>query len=131
MAVKLYSEPNMPDSAILSYIILGQPLAYTSEQSGLVTRAAGQLLSTTSGYKPIQVAPPGVAPSKAAGATLSQSVVSVGRYLTPKLYISYGRSLLTSANLVRLRYDLSRHWEVESQTGTESGGDVYFKINFK
>ncbi len=131
MAVKLYSQPNMPDSAILSYIILGQPLAYTGEQSGLVTRAAGQLLSTTSGYKPIQVTPPGVAPSKTAGATLSQSVVSVGRYLTPELYISYGRSLLTSANLIRLRYDLSRHWEVETQTGTESGGDIFFKIYFK
>jgi len=130
MAVKLYSEPNMPDSSILSYIILGQPLAYTSEQSGLVTRAAGQFTSTT-GYKPLQAAPPGVAPSKTSGSTLSESVVSVGRYLTPELYISYGRSLLTSANLVRLRYDLSKHWEVETQTGTESGGDLFFKINFK
>lgn len=130
MAVKLYSQPNMPDSTILSYIILGQPLAYTSEQSGLVTRAAGQFTSTT-GYKPLQAAPPGVAPSKAAGSTLSESVVSVGRYLTPELYISYGRSLLTSANLVRLRYDLSKHWEVETQTGTESGGDLFFKINFR
>jgi translocation and assembly module TamB len=131
MTVKLYSKPNMPDSAILSYIILGQPLAYTSEQSGLVTRASGQLLSTSSGYRPIQATPPGIAPSKTAGSTLSQSVVSVGRYLTPQLYISYGRSILTGANLIRMRYDLSRRWELESQTGTESGGDVFFKINFK
>jgi translocation and assembly module TamB len=131
MTVKLYSVPNMPDSSILSYIVLGQPLAYTSEQTGLVTRAAGQLISTTSAYTPIQATPPGVAPSKSVGTTLSQSMVSIGRYLTPSLYVSYGRSLLTGANLVRLRYELSRHWEVETQTGTESGGDVFFKINFK
>jgi translocation and assembly module TamB len=131
MTVKLYSEPNMPDNSILSYIVLGQPLAYTSEQTGLVTRAAGQLVSTTSAYTPIQATPPGVAPSKTVGSTLSQSMLSIGRYLTPSLYVSYGRSLLTGANLVHLRYELTKHWEVETQTGTESGGDLFFKINFK
>jgi translocation and assembly module TamB len=131
MTVKLYSEPNMPDSSILSYIVLGQPLAYNSQQTGLVTRAAGQLVTTTSAYTPIQATPPGVAPSKSTGSTLSQSMLSIGRYLTPSLYVSYGRSLLTGANLVHLRYELSKHWEVETQTGTETGGDLYFKINFK
>ncbi len=131
MTVKLYSEPNMPDSSILSYIVLGQPLAYNSQQTGLVTRAAGQLISTTSAYTPIVTTPPGVAPSKSAGSTLSQSMLSIGRYLTPSLYVSYGRSLLTGANLVHLRYELTKHWEVETQTGTESGGDLFFKINFR
>ena len=132
MTIKLYSEPNMPESAILSYIVLGQPLAYTQEQSGLITRAGGNLLSTSTGYRPIQTtAPSGVTQAKTVGSTLSQSMVSVGRYLTPDLYISYGRSLLNSSNVLRLRYNLSRHWEVESQTGTESGGDLFYKIEFK
>ncbi len=65
------------------------------------------------------------------GTTLGESVVSFGRYLTPKLYVSYGRSLVTGANLGRIRYDLSRHWQIETETGTESGGDLYFKINLK
>jgi translocation and assembly module TamB len=132
MTVKLYSEPNMPDSQILSYIVLGQPLAYTQEQSGLITRAGGSLLSTSTGYRPIQTAaPPGVTPAKTVGGTLSQSMVSVGRYLTPNLYVSYGRSLLTNSNLFRMRYSLSKHWEVETETGNESGGDIFYKINLK
>ncbi|MEI8354838.1 MAG: translocation/assembly module TamB domain-containing protein, partial [Deltaproteobacteria bacterium] len=132
MTVKLFSEPNMPDGTILSYIILGQPLAYTQEQRGLITRGAGSLLSTSSGYRPIQGSvPAGISQGKGAGSTLSQSIVSIGRYLTPALYISYGRSLLTNINLLRVRYSLSRHWEVETQAGTESGGDISFKIDFR
>jgi translocation and assembly module TamB len=132
MTIKLYSEPNMPESAILSYIVLGQPLAYTKAQSGLITRAGGSLLTTTTGYRPIQTsAPPGVAQGKAAGSTLSQSMVSIGRYLTPELYIGYGRSLVNSSSVLRMRYSLSRHWEVESQTGSASGGDLFFKIDFR
>jgi translocation and assembly module TamB len=131
MTIKLYSEPNMPDSQILSYIVLGQPLAYTQEQSGLITRAGGSLLSTSTGYRPIQTAAPPGAAAKTVGGTLPQSMVSVGRYLTPNLYVSYGRSLLTGNNLFRVRYSLSKHWEVETQTGNESGGDIFYKINFK
>jgi hypothetical protein len=29
-----------------------------------------------------------------------------------------------------MRYSLSKHWEVESQTGQATGADVYFKIEF-
>ncbi|HEX9024232.1 MAG TPA: translocation/assembly module TamB domain-containing protein, partial [Geobacteraceae bacterium] len=131
LKTKLTSEPPMPDSQILSYIVLGQPLAYTREQSGLISRVSGQLLSAGGGYVPIQTAPPGIPQAKTAGATLSQSLLSVGRYLTPELYIGYGKSLVNNANLLRLRYSLSKHWEVESQTGTQSGGDIFFKIEFK
>ena len=61
---------------------------------------------------------------------MTQSLVTVGKYLTPELYISYGRGLFTGSNLFRLRYDLFRHWQIETETGSESGGDLYYKIEF-
>lgn len=131
MVVKLYSDPPLPESVIMSYIVLGQPLAYTREQSGLVEEASGKLLPAYSGHKAVSVGASGVATSRTKAGTLSESMITIGRYLTPDMYISYGRSLLDKSNLVRLRYEISRRWEVETQAGTESGGDIYFKIRFR
>jgi len=88
--------------------------------------------ATTShmGYAAIPVAPPGTTTPQAT-TSLSQTVATVGKYLTPELYVSYGRSLLTGGNQVRLRYDVSRRWQIETETGTESGADIYYKIEFK
>jgi len=59
-------------------------------------------------------------------------VLTVGKYLTPQLYISYGRSLFTGSNLFRLRYDIYKNWQIETQTGGgESGADLYYKLEFK
>jgi translocation and assembly module TamB len=54
----------------------------------------------------------------------------VGKYLTPELYISYGRSLFSGGNLFFLRYDISKSWQVETQTGQTSGVDIYYKLEF-
>lgn len=156
--VKLYSEPALPDVDILAYMVLGHPLGSGSgDQASLMAGAASSLLSfgqseslqeqikdrlglsvlglqtvdQTStgrmGYKEIAVTPSGLAPKTQ---TTSQSLLTVGKYLTPKLYLSYGRSLVTGGNLFQLRYDVFRHWQIETQSGSESGADIYYKLEF-
>lgn len=130
-----------------------------SEQAGMLAQAAGVLLSKGQsvvlqeqiksrlglstleiqsggagaagrlGYREMVGAPPGVAPA-AQPDDLSQTMLTVGKYLTPELYFSYGRSLFTGGNLFRLRYDLFKGWQIETQTGSESGVDLYYKIEF-
>ena len=154
--VKLYSEPAMPDVDILAYMVLGHPLASSSDQGSMLAAAAGSLfsfgqsaslqeqiksrlgLSTLGmetvtpgnaglmGYKEVQSTPTG-APAKQA---VGQSLLTVGKYLTPKLYLSYGRSLISGGSLFMLRYDLLRHWQLETQSGAESGADLYYKLEF-
>jgi translocation and assembly module TamB len=158
---KLYSDPSMQDGDTLAYIVLGHPLGSSGEHASLLDKAAGTLLTSDKakdlqnqiknqlglstfeiqggvggstdymGYKPLQVTPPGEIPStQQPGKT--QTILTVGKFLTPQLYISYGRSLFTSSNLFRLRYDISRKWQIETQTGGgESGADLYYKIEFK
>jgi len=154
--VKLYSEPPLPDVDILSYMVLGHPMGASGEQAGLLAAAAGlfsfgnseslqeqikdrlglstlglEKVDTTStglmGYKEIPVAPSG---EPAKQAQTGESVFTVGKYLTPKIYVSYGRSLVTGENLFRLRYDVFRHWQIETQSGSESGADLYYKLEF-
>ena len=157
--VKLYSEPFMEDMDILAYIVLGHPLGSSSEQANLVATAAGALLTSRQseevlrqikdrlgfdtfeistdvvtqngymGYKRINVSPTGAGSTNAAGG-IPETMLTVGKYLTPKLYISYGRSLFSGSNLFFLRYSLSDKWQVETQAGRESGVDLYYKLEF-
>ena len=157
---KLYSEPAMPDVDILAYIVLGHPLGSNSQQASLLNQAAGALLTSSQavalqeqiksylglstleikggvgtptgamGYKPLPVTAPGAIPA-AQQAGVTETVFTVGKYLTPQLYISYGKSLFTGGNLFRLRYDLFKHWQIETQAGSgESGADLYYKLEF-
>ncbi len=159
--VKLYSEPAMPDVDILTYIVLGHPYESNGEQASLMTKAAGALLTSgqaadvqdqlknlfglntleiqggvgapagSMGYKPLPVTAPGSIPT-ALQSGITTTVLTVGKYLTPQLYISYGRSLFTGSNLFRLRYDIFKQWQLETQAGSgESGVDLYYKLEFK
>jgi translocation and assembly module TamB len=149
----------MPDIDVLAYIVLGHTLGSNSAQASLVAQAAGLLLSTSQsesvmeqmknrlglstleiqggvggtpshmGYKPLPVTPPGAIPATQQPG-ITETMMTVGKYLTPKLYISYGRSLFTGTNLFLLRYDISKRWQVESQAGSESGVDLYYKLEF-
>lgn len=153
---KLYSKPAMPDVDILAYIVLGHPLGSSGEQAGIVAQAAGALLTSgqaviverqiknylglntleiqsgigvaapTSTYKPLQ---PSAVQNQQAG--VSETILTVGKYLTPQLYISYGKSLFSGSNLFRLRYDIYKQWQIETQTGSESGVDLFYKLEFK
>jgi translocation and assembly module TamB len=151
----------MPDVDVLAYVVLGHPLGGSGEQASRVSQAAGALLTSGQaealqdkiksrlglstleiqggvggttrpmGYKPLQVTPPGEIPAEQQPG-ITETMLTVGKYLTPKLYFSYGKSLFTESNLFRLRYDIFKKWQVESQTGGgESGVDLYYKLEFK
>jgi len=135
--VKLYSRPAMSDTDILSYIILGQPLGKGTEAVPSLIQAAGAFLSAGEsvilqgklkkifGLDTLDITiPPGES-------EVSRSMITIGKYLTPKLYVSLGRSLLTDATLVTFRYTLSKRLEVETTTGTESGATLFYKIEFR
>lgn len=157
--IKLYSEPSMADVDVLAYVVLGHPLSTGTtgtDQAGALAMAASGLLSfgqseslqdqvkqrlglsvlgvetvtpSTSGlmgYKQVNVTPTG-APAKA---PTTENLMTVGKYVTPKLYVSYGRSLVTQGSLLMLRYDVTKHWQIETQSGTESGADLYYKLEF-
>lgn len=133
--VKLYSDPLMPDTDILSYMVLGRPLGAAGGDTDLLMTAAGVLLSQGEsvvlqdrlkrrlGIDVLEV--------QAGSGDVSSSVVTIGKYLSPRLYISLGHSLFTSTNEFRMRYRLFERWELESSVGVESGADLYYLIEFE
>jgi translocation and assembly module TamB len=54
--------------------------------------------------------------------------LSVGTYVAPKLFVEYDYSLGDEADKVKLRYDLNRWIELQTETGDSQGADVFFKL---
>ncbi len=145
--VQLYSVPVMSDTDVLSYMILGYPASGLQSQNTLLAAAASQLFTATQAALFRQRLLGGVGLSSlsvssstttaATGTTtgsgassLAGTIVTLGRQLTPYLYVSIGRSLTGTGTVARLRYRLSRSVEVQTEGGTTGSGiSVYYRID--
>jgi translocation and assembly module TamB len=59
-----------------------------------------------------------------AGATAAQ--LTLGKYLTPRLFVSYGVSLFQPGYTVRMLYTLGHGFKLSTESGTASGGDLIY-----
>ncbi|MEX1082242.1 MAG: translocation/assembly module TamB domain-containing protein [Halofilum sp. (in: g-proteobacteria)] len=125
---ELFSEPPMEESQVLSYLIVGLPLNETSsgERTSVAAAAAalassrqGERLASEFGIDEVTVEDE----AEGDGASLV-----LGRYLSPRLYVGYGIGLLEQADSVRVRYELSQRWTVESRSGATSSADLLYSI---
>lgn len=116
----VYSEPALEQSEALSYLITGRPLsALKSGESDLVGAAAQALGSATGDLLAKSIgARLGVDAGVSDNAALGGAALTVGKYLSPKLYLSYGVGIFTPGEVITLRYKLSRLWELEAQNAT-------------
>lgn len=120
--LEVYSVPALDQAEALSYLVLGRPLRQatsSADQSALgtaataVSTAGGDLLAKSLGAR-LGLDEVGVGTSRELGA----GALTVGKYLSPRLYLGYGRSLFDGGQLVTLRYRLSERYELEVQSGT-------------
>ncbi|MEW9623939.1 translocation/assembly module TamB domain-containing protein [Rhodanobacter geophilus] len=119
----VFSNPLMEQSDALSYLITGKPLSQVKGGEGdmlgaaaqALGSAAGNLLAKSIGSK-IGVDDIGVSSNEALG---GNSAFTVGKYLSPRLYLSYGVGLFEPGEVITLRYRLSHRWNFEAQSATE------------
>lgn len=143
--LSVYSEPSMPETDALAYLLLGHPMnqATTNEGQQMFTAAqslgvAGgeflaQKVGNAFGIEDIRIETSAVASTTSTGipVTTQQASVVLGKYLSPKLYISYGVGMLDRLNTLRLRYQIGRHWTLEAESGLQSGADLLYTIDKK
>jgi translocation and assembly module TamB len=60
------------------------------------------------------------------GDSKKNAALTIGKYLPPKLYLSYGIGVFDSVSSVELRYQLSKIWSLKAESGTESGVDLLY-----
>jgi translocation and assembly module TamB len=119
----VFSNPVMEQSDALSYLVTGKPLSQVKGGEGNMVGAAAQALGSAAGDllaksvgSKIGVDDIGVSSNEALGGT---SAFTVGKYLSPRLYLSYGVGLFEPGQVISLRYRLSHRWNFEAQQATE------------
>ncbi len=126
--LKVYSEPPLPETQAISYLLTGRPLdAGSGDDKARVAATAAlmgsNVLSSQLGARI------GLDEARVeTGGSLDQAALVTGKYLTPELYLSYAMGLFDRSNLVRLRYIMSPKWSVQTETGTTMGADLLYKI---
>ncbi|MBP0049135.1 translocation/assembly module TamB domain-containing protein [Marinobacterium sp. AK62] len=127
----LYGEPAMPDSSVLSYLLLGKaPGESSSGEQQMLTQAALSL-SMSGGNKvtdqlrdSLSLDELGFDSSGAEG-----SAFFIGKYLSPRLYLRYGIGVMDAVNTLSLKYKLTDTWRVEAQSSAlGSGADILYTI---
>lgn len=116
----VFSQPSMEQSEALSYLLTGKPLSSLKSGEGDMLGAAARALGSATGdllAKGIG-ARLGVDAGVSDNAALGGAAFTVGKYLSPKLYLSYGVGLFTPGEVVTLKYLFSKRWNFEAQNAT-------------
>ena len=129
--VTLISTPAMNDEDTLAYLVFGRPISELTsgegtnligaatalgvKNSGFITRN----LSSTFGLDTLELT------SDSSGENVS---LTVGKYVTPKIYLSYVVGVLESFYTARIRYNMSRRWSLEAKSGEAVGVDLLYSI---
>ncbi len=126
----VFSDPPMEQSEALSYLVTGRPLsALGGEESSMVGTAARALGAATGDLLARSIgARLGVEATVSDNAVLGGAAFTIGKYLSPKLYLSYGVGLFTPGEVITLRYLLSKRWNLEAQSaGNENRAGISYR----
>lgn len=126
----IFSDPAMDNTEALSWLVLGRPLRTASADEGqqlgaaaLALGAGGNLVAEALGAR-LGLDEAGVSESRALGG----ATFSVGKYLSPRLLVSYGVSLVGNGQVLTLKYLLGRGFDIEIESGTESRGSLNWRM---
>jgi translocation and assembly module TamB len=131
--LSFWSEPQLPQTQIASLIVTGGKLESfqggnngTSEKPGrdellaqgsaILANQLGQQLGVEVGDVHLEAD------------SNDQTRLVLGRYLSPRFYVSYGISFTEAINTLKLRYTINDRWTIESEAGEHRSADLEYKI---
>jgi len=129
--LELYSIPAMGQTDTLSYLLLGRPLESASGEEGAMMAQAALALGLAGGDRLARSIGNqfGLDEMRIESSDSGdQASLVVGRYLSPRLYVSYGVGLVESLNSLNLRYQISEKWQLKAVSGVNQGADFLYSI---
>ncbi|WP_372659231.1 translocation/assembly module TamB domain-containing protein, partial [Hydrogenophaga sp.] len=135
--VRLFSDPELPDSEKLAWLVLGRPATGAGAEAAVLQQAALALLARNGGQldggfaqafglDELGVRGEG---TNADGSTTA-AALTLGKQLSSKLYLSYERSLAGTVGTVSMFYDVSRRLTVRARAGEENAIDLIFTLRY-
>lgn len=128
----VFSEPEMGQANALSYLVAGKPLDQIGEGEGDALQTAARSLGTAAGGllaknlgKRFGIDEIGIKDEEMIGG----SAFTIGQYLSPRLFLSYGVGLFEPGEVVTLRYRLTEELAAQAQSGTEeSRAGIQYRV---
>lgn len=129
-----FSDPSMPQSSIVSYLLVGKPIddiqssdrATVSSASDTLTLQGGGVLASQLGRR-LGLEEVGVE-SRTGTSGQTNTALVLGKFLSPRLFISYGISLTESINTLKLRYTITDRWILKMEAGENQSADAEYRI---
>ncbi len=129
----LVSDPVVPDTEKVSWLVLGRGLSGNNQNDlALVQAAAGALLAkgqSVSLQTRIAQAT-GLDEVGISGSGLEGSVLTLGKRLSSRVYLTFERGLTGASNIAKLRYSLTPRWSLETQAGSDTALDLFYTLSF-
>ena len=122
-----FAEPSLPQSQIVSLLLAGgtfdsaQGDAASAGRSALIAQG-GAILAQQLGQR-IGIEDVGIEQNLANEASLV-----LGKYLSPRLYVSYGISLAEAINTFKMRYTINDRWTIKTEAGKEVSADIVYTV---
>jgi len=128
---QLFSTPTLPDSDILAVLITGKPFAEMGNQDSNALAGAITTLGINQGKSfTNQVRSQLGLDTFAINSTgeTSNSSLTLGKYLTPKIFIRYGVGLFDTESSLSVDYSISDHIKLEAKSGSSQSVDIKYTV---
>jgi translocation and assembly module TamB len=127
-----FSDPSMSQTQIVSYLIVGKPIGDSQSAAAVQTRSTRDTVALQGGGflaaqlgKRIGLEEVGVESTTNSAGTTNTALV-LGKFLSPRLFISYGISLTEAINTLKLRYTVGDNWVLRTESGEAQSADVEY-----
>jgi translocation and assembly module TamB len=133
--VTLVSEPSVSDAEKLSWLVLGRALASAgSGDVGALQAAAASLLSqgAAAGVESQLASSFGLENFSVGKSNdgLQQRIVTVGKQISARLYVSYEQGLENTSSVLHFKYRLSPKLTLEAEAGARSALSLFYNLVF-
>jgi len=122
-SISFFSDPPLTQAQVASLILAGGSLETTQSAGNAALGQGAALLAAQLGSR---VGIPDV--SLETDPLLNETSLVLGRFLSPRLYVSYGVSLTQQLNTFKMRYTLGDHWTIRTEVGQAYGADLVYSI---
>jgi translocation and assembly module TamB len=123
-----FSEPSLPQSQVVSLILAGGGLEST--QNGDPNKAGRDaLLAQGSAILAQQLGQRiGIEDVGIEQNLSNETSLVFGKYLSSRLYISYGISLAETINTLKMRYSINDRWTLRTEASKETSAEIVYTV---
>ncbi len=140
-SVRLVSTPVVPDTEKLSWIVLGRLPDASGTDTSLLMAAAGSILGGSSGgitgtlkqslgIDELSLRQADNSTTASKDSLLTSQIVTVGKRLSARAFLSYERGVTAVAGVTKLTYTLTPKVNIVTQAGADNAIDIYYTFSF-